>query len=399
MYALYALLFADHGLDTAEISSLLFIWSVTAFVFEVPSGAWADTVSRRGLLVLGALVTASGFAVWTVFPSYAGFALGFVLWGIGGSLQSGTFQALLYDELAARSATREYARIIGFANSAAETGALLGILSAAPLFAWGGYGLVGASSVAVALCAALLAASLPSAPKAASVAAVAEIDDDGDDYEDDPDVAADTPTSTYLTMLRSGVTEALRHKTVRRGVLLSSVLFGFTAIDEYFGLLAEDNGAATGFIPILVGLTVAGSLVGSALAGRTASMKASTMARGVVVAGIALAGGALIGGPGILGIIGFAAIGVGYGIITNAVIVSEARLQDAIEGPARATVTSASSLLAEVVSLAIFAAVALGSVWLSTPVLVALLGIPVVLAAALVPKWLPRQSHGPTVTG
>ncbi|MFH5211075.1 MFS transporter [Antrihabitans sp. NCIMB 15449] len=395
MYALYALLFADHGLDTAEISSLLFIWSVTAFVFEVPSGAWADTVSRRGLLVLGALVTASGFAVWTVFPSYAGFALGFVLWGIGGSLQSGTFQALLYDELAARSATREYPRIIGFAKSAAETGALLGILAAAPLFAWGGYGLVGASSVAVALCAALLAASLPSAPKAASVAAVAEIDDD----EDEPDVATDAPSSTYLTMLRSGVTEALRHKTVRRGVLLSSLLFGFTAIDEYFGLLAEDNGAATGFIPILIGLTVAGSLVGSALAGRTASMKASTMARGVVVAGIALAGGALIGGPGILGIIGFAAIGVGYGIITNAVIVSEARLQDAIEGPARATVTSASSLLAEVVSLAIFAAVALGSVWLSTPVLVALLGIPVVLAAALVPKWLPRQSHGPTVTG
>ncbi|WP_233529202.1 MFS transporter [Antrihabitans stalagmiti] len=395
MYALYALLFADHGLDTAEISSLLFIWSVTAFVFEVPSGAWADTVSRRGLLVLGALVTASGFAVWTVFPSYAGFALGFVLWGIGGSLQSGTFQALLYDELAARSATREYPRIIGFANSAAETGALLGILAAAPLFAWGGYGLVGASSVAVALCAALLAASLPSAPKAASVAAVAEIDDD----EDEPDVATDAPSSTYLTMLRSGVTEALRHKTVRRGVLLSSLLFGFTAIDEYFGLLAEDNGAATGFIPILIGLTVAGSLVGSALAGRTASMKASTMARGVVVAGIALAGGALIGGPGILGVIGFAAIGVGYGIITNATIVSEARLQDAIEGPARATVTSASSLMAEVVSLAIFAAVALGSVWLSTPVLVALLGIPVVLAAALVPKWLPRQSHGPTVTG
>lgn len=361
----------------------------------MPSGAWADTVSRRGLLVFGALITASGFAVWTIFPSYAGFALGFVLWGIGGSLQSGTFQALLYDELAARSATREYPRIIGFANSAAEGGALLGILSAAPLFAWGGYGLVGASSVAVALCAALLAASLPSAPKAASVAAVAEIDE----VEDDPEVVADAPSSTYLTMLRSGVTEALRHKTVRRGVLLSSLLFGFTAIDEYFGLLAEDNGAATGFIPILVGLTVAGSLVGSALAGRTASMKASTMARGVVVAGVALAGGALIGGPGVLGVIGFAAIGVGYGIITNAVIVSEARLQDAIEGPARATVTSASSLVAEVVSLAIFAAVALGSVWLSTPVLVALLAIPVVLAAALVPKWLPRQSHGPTVTG
>lgn len=60
LYALYALLFADHGLTTAQISSLFALWSITSFVLEVPSGAWADTVSRRGLLVLsGALVAAA----------------------------------------------------------------------------------------------------------------------------------------------------------------------------------------------------------------------------------------------------------------------------------------------------------------------------------------------------
>ncbi len=382
------MLFADHGLNTAEISSLLFFWSVTSFVLEVPSGAWADTVSRRGLLILAALLTALGFTVWTVFPSYIGFAAGFVLWGIGGALQSGTFQALLYDELAARSAARDYPKLIGYATSASEAGALLGILAAAPLFAWGGYGLVGWVSVAVICLQAVLAASLPSAPKATSVAASASSELNEPEH-------SGSAVNTYIAMLKTGTSEALRNPTVRGGVLLSSVLFGFTAFDEYFGLLASDNGAPTEIVPLLVGLTVAGSLIGSVLAGRTAKMRASTMAWALVAAGATFAAGALIAGPGLLSVAGFALIGIGYGVVMNSVIVSEARLQDVIEGPARATVTSASGLFSEVVGLAVFGAVALMSAWLPMSVIVALLGVPVVLTAAVVRKWLPKLRPDP----
>ncbi|NMN95188.1 MFS transporter [Antrihabitans stalactiti] len=392
-YALYAILFADHGLDAAQISSLLVIWSLTSFVLEVPSGAWADTVSRRGLLVLGALLTGAGFAAWTVFPSYLGFAIGFVLWGTGGALDSGTFEALLYDELTARSAARDYARVMGYARSAAEFGALLGILAATPLFAWGGYGLVGWVSVAVCGVAASLAWSLPPAAKAASVAAVADLEDDADAVPILDEHRS--PLHTYVSMLRTGIAEVVERPTVRWGVLLASMLFGFTAFDEYFGLLAEENGASTQTIPLLVGLTVAGTLIGSALAGRTAKMRSATMAWALVVAAVALAVGALTGGAGVVGVAGFAAIGVGYGIISNAVVVTEARLQDSIEGPARATVTSVSGLLSEVVALAVFGAVALGSVWLPISVNVALLAVPVLLTAVLVPKWLPATHSDP----
>jgi len=47
LYAVYSLLFRDHGVSTGQVSTLLVIWSITAFVMEVPSGAWADAVSRR----------------------------------------------------------------------------------------------------------------------------------------------------------------------------------------------------------------------------------------------------------------------------------------------------------------------------------------------------------------
>lgn len=411
------MLFADHGLSVAQISSLFAIWSVTGFLLEVPSGALADTVSRRGLLMVSSALLAAGFMTWTVLPGYLGFAVGFVLWGAAGALQSGTFQALLYDELRARDTAHDYPRVLGYSIAAGEAAALTGILLAAPLFALGGYLLVGLSSAGVALIQLALAASLPRAPVAASVADVEALEDaDGaepdvagaepDAAGSEPDVAgsepdvagagpreaASAPTGGYLAMLRAGVGEALRVRTVRFGVLLVALLYGFTAIDEYFALIAEDRGVATATIPWLVGITVAGSLVGTALAGRTAGVRSRTMAGALLVGGALLIVGPLLGGPGLLGLLGFVAIGVGYGIVNNAHVVTESRLQDAIAGPARATVTSVAGLAAEVVALAIFGAAALASVWWSTPVTVALLAIPVLVVALAVPRWMPGVS-------
>ncbi|MFD9615279.1 MFS transporter, partial [Streptomyces sp. NPDC059083] len=168
LYAIYALLFADHGLNAAQISSLFAIWSATSFLLEIPSGAWADTVSRRGLLVLSGALLAAGFAVWTLYPSYLGFAVGFVLWGTSGALRSGTFEALIYDDLHARAATAGYPRLMGHVRAATESAALAGILVAAPLYAWGGYALVAWSSVAIAAVHTATAALLPTAPKSVS---------------------------------------------------------------------------------------------------------------------------------------------------------------------------------------------------------------------------------------
>ncbi|QLY34049.1 MFS transporter [Nocardia huaxiensis] len=427
LYALYALLFADHGLSIAQISSLLAIWSTTSFVLEVPSGAWADTVSRRGLLVLSGVLLFAGFTAWTVFPSYAGFALGFVLWGTSGALRSGTFEALIYDELAAHRATGSYVRIMGRARAAAEIAALLGILAAAPLFAWGGYALVGWASVVVALVHTLTALTLPSAPKAVSAADVDDLDDadleelpprhsgallagihsDGSsaDCVDPGQKHAGMTGWRYVHMLRSGLREALRVRLIRRGLILAALLNGITAYDEYFALLAGDAGVSPWVAAILVGVTVAGAAAGALLADRTDGMRPRTMALALAVGGFLFIGGALLSGLAaqhphavyVLTAVGFTAIGIAYGIDYNAETIAGARLQDAIEGPARATVTSVSGLLTEVIAFAVFGFVALASLWISIPVMVALLGVPFLLTAALFPAWLPaRKEEAPT---
>ncbi|WP_324189212.1 MFS transporter [Nocardia otitidiscaviarum] len=467
LFALYALIFADHGLSTAQISGLLAIWSATAFLLEVPSGAWADTVSRRGLLIVSGLLLVAGFGMWTVFPSYLGFALGFVLWGASGALLSGTFEALLYDELAARGETADYARIMGYTRAASETAALLGIVAAAPLYAWGGYALVGWSSVAIAALHTALALTLPAAPKTVTAEQAQDLADaeepaapprpHADDSGSTPHhrtlsphpaalsgpaalsvpaglpvpavsgsavlpgpvrppgsapqsgvVGATTPAAPasvfgrYIFMLRTGLGEAVRIRPVRHALFLGALLYGMTAFDEYFALLADDAGVPPWATALLVGLTVVGALLGATLAGRTEAVRARTMALALAVGGVLFIGGALL--PGLaahrpeavypLTIAGFTAIGLAYGIVYNAGVVAAARLQDAIEGPARATVTSVSGLLEEVFSLAVFAFVALASRWLPIPPIVALLGLPILVTALLVPAWLPPRAGG-----
>ena len=117
LYPVYALLFADTGLPLWQISSLFALWSLTAVVLEVPSGAWADTVSRRRLLWIGPLLTAVGFTLWVSVPSYGAFAVGFILWGAGGALGSGALEALVYDELERLGAAERYARVMGRARA------------------------------------------------------------------------------------------------------------------------------------------------------------------------------------------------------------------------------------------------------------------------------------------
>nr|WP_232330278.1 MFS transporter [Nocardia fusca] len=395
---------------------------MTAFLFEVPSGAWADTVSRRGLLILNGLLMSAGFVVWTVAPSYVGFALGFVLWGVAGSLRSGTFEALLYDELAARGAARAYARVIGYTRTGSESSAVLAILAATPLYLWGGYELVGWVSVGCAVVHTGLAASLPAAPKSVSAADVGELEEAGADsatpavitpgprpVTTGPGARAEAPAGPgtlgrYLLMLRTGVAEAVRVRPVRHGVVLGALLYGITAFDEYFGLVAGEAGVATSFVPVLVGVTVVGSLLGSLLAGRTEGLPARTLAWALGAAGVLFGAGAVVAGlavrwPGAVYLctgLGFASIAAAYGVVYNAAIVAEARLQDAISGQARATVMSVSGLLEELLSLAVFGFVALATLWLSVSSTIALLGVAILALGVLTPFWLPARPESET---
>ncbi|MFD3683798.1 MFS transporter [Nocardiopsis sp. NPDC058631] len=322
LYPLYAILFDQTGLTVAQISSLFVIWSLTSMVASVPAGAWADVVPRRYLLAAAPLFAAAGFSLWLLLPGYWAFALGFVLWGAGGALSSGAFEALVYTELGHRGATDRYARVMGVARALGVAAVGASTLLAIPVMAHGGYAAVGAASVAACVLCALAALALPEHRGAPG----------GDEPGDEP--------VGYLATLREGLSEARASRRVRGAIVLVVVVTAFWGmLEEYVPLLADEAGVPTATIPFVVLVVWIFITLGGLLAGPASRLPVRVFAALLGLAAFAVAAGALLDG-----LPGWVLIGAGFGVCQSASVVADARLQERISGRSRATVTSLAGL-------------------------------------------------------
>ncbi len=362
LYPLYALLFADTGLSETRISALFVIWSIVAIVTEVPSGALADRYSRRLALVCAGVLQAAAYALWIGAPGFAGFAVGFALWGAGGSLATGAFQALLYDGLAAAGAAHRYGVVLGRAEAASLAIQVPVAGAASGLVVLGGYTAAGLVSVGTCLGAAALAATLP------------------DRRDDGRGEDAGEGGPGYLGTLIAGMREAAGSGPVRAATVAVAVLTAFEGLEEYFPLLASGWGVSRDVVPpALLAVPLAGA-VGSALGGRAAGMRTAPMIAATLTAATALGAAALIAHP-----YGIAALVMHYGLWRLVAVVADVRLQSRIAGGSRATVTSVAGLGGEVSVVVLFAFWAAGGLAVVTAL--------AVIAAALVPLLLRAPSR------
>ncbi|WP_314178569.1 MFS transporter [Streptomyces winkii] len=365
LYPVYALLFAEHGLSAAEISTLFIIWSCVTFVVEVPSGLWADRFSRRRLLILAPLVTGAGYALWTFLPSYPAFAAGFVLWGVGSSLCSGTLQALVYEELGRARAEGSYARLMGRSQAMGTTAMMVATALAGPVLHLGGYAAVGSASVAVCVLGALVGRSFPESRGARQETAGAGADTGASGG------AAAAHDPGFLTLLRAGLGELRGSRAARDAVLLSSAVTGALMIDEYVPLLIASMDVAESSVPLLMLLVTVGVAAGGWCAGRGARLLGPALG----VAALALAAGAVSGPAGVV------LLALAFGIFQWAMVTCDAMLQDRVTDRARATVSSVAGFGAEVISVLVCAGYALGSRLWEHSTLFVLAAVPYLLIA------------------
>lgn len=325
---------------------------------EVPSGALADRFSRRGCLVVAGFLQAAAFGVWLALPGFTGYAAGFVVWGLGGALLSGAQEALLHDGLAAVGVADRYATVQGWVTAAGLAAQVPAAVLATGLYAAGGFGLVGLVSVGVAVATALLALRLPEPSDVPGA----------DDDEDEPG---------YLDALRLGVREAAAVPVVRGAVVAVAVVGGFDAIEEYFPLLAAAWTVPVDLVPpAMLAISLAGAL-GAAAAGLAERLPAAAHAALFATALLLLGGAGVLATP-----LAIVPVAVGYGLYRVVLVVVDARLQEAITGPARATVTSVAGFAVEVGGLALFGVWALGGL-----VAVVLVWLP----AAVALRWWVRR--------
>jgi MFS family permease len=104
-YPILAIFFLDLGLTLDQFVMLNFIWAAAIFLLEVPSGALADTLGRKRLLVIAAAIMVVEMGILLVAPKDGGWLLlalcgiNRLLSGASEAAASGADEAIAYDSL------------------------------------------------------------------------------------------------------------------------------------------------------------------------------------------------------------------------------------------------------------------------------------------------------------
>ena len=115
---MFTILFLDYGLTLEQFALLNAAWAATIVVLEVPSGALADTVGRRNLLVFTGVLMVSEMLLLCFAPRgnlellFALFLVNRVLSGAAEACASGADEAIAYDTLKEKGDINDWPRVL-----------------------------------------------------------------------------------------------------------------------------------------------------------------------------------------------------------------------------------------------------------------------------------------------
>ena len=131
-YPVFTILFLDYGLTIEQFSILNTVWAITIVCAEVPSGALADLLGRKRLLVLTSLLMIVELSVIAFVPItnmsivFWAFLVNRVLSGLAEAMASGADEAIAYDSLVAEGNPAHWPRVLSVQMRAK---ALAGVIS------------------------------------------------------------------------------------------------------------------------------------------------------------------------------------------------------------------------------------------------------------------------------
>ena len=117
-YPVFTILFLDFGLTVAQFSILNAVWAATIVLAEVPSGALADIIGRKRLLVFATFTMIFEIGIISFIPKtdplviFIVFLVNRVLSGLAEAAASGADEAIAYDSLAAKGDPDQWGRVL-----------------------------------------------------------------------------------------------------------------------------------------------------------------------------------------------------------------------------------------------------------------------------------------------
>ncbi len=117
-YPVFTILFLDYGLTLEQFALLNTVWAATVVLAEVPSGALADLVGRKKLLVATSLLMVMELAIIAFVPLnnpslvFWAFLLNRIISGLAEAMASGADEALAYDTLIQAGIADEWPKVL-----------------------------------------------------------------------------------------------------------------------------------------------------------------------------------------------------------------------------------------------------------------------------------------------
>ncbi len=117
-YPVFTILFLDFGLTLEQFAILNAVWAITIVLLEVPSGALADTIGRRNLVVLSAFIMVAEMLLIAFAPIgntqivFYLFLANRILSGAAEAAASGADEALAFDSLKERGLESKWGSVL-----------------------------------------------------------------------------------------------------------------------------------------------------------------------------------------------------------------------------------------------------------------------------------------------
>ena len=139
-YPVFSILFLDFGLTLSQFAVLNSVWAATIVICEVPSGALADIVGRRNLLVFSGILMVSEMALLAFAPRgdadllFFFFLANRILSGMAEASASGADEALAYDTLVRDGDVRDWGVVLEKQMLARSVGFIFAMIVGAAVY-------------------------------------------------------------------------------------------------------------------------------------------------------------------------------------------------------------------------------------------------------------------------
>lgn len=117
-YPIFTILFLDFGLTIEQFALLNSVWAITIVCAEVPSGALADILGRKYLIVTTSLLMVAEMSVLAFVPLGNGtiifwaFLINRILSGLAEAMASGADEAIAYDSLVENGVAEDWPKVL-----------------------------------------------------------------------------------------------------------------------------------------------------------------------------------------------------------------------------------------------------------------------------------------------